>query len=209
MPSPAQDNPTPAEPTARRGRPGKPKRSGPKPARPKADKATAALRVEDLLRVRLAGAALWEMCAYVRAEEKNPASVPWFVTDDRPAVSESQIRRYVQRTDVLIAAALERDRRKLLNLHLAQRRSLLARCLAQNDLSNARGILKDEAELLGLYPEKKTTVQGKVGGAPVVLNIVEEVIGPTASGETAAAGLPEIAEEIVTPTPTPTERPAA
>ena len=160
MPSPAQDNPKPAEPR----RSGRPRRSGPGPGKPKADKATVALRVEDLLRVRLAGAALWEMCAYVRAEERNPQSVPWFVTEERPAVSESQIRRYVQRTDDLIAATLERDRQKLLDLHLAQRRSLLARCLARDDFANARGILKDEAELLGLYPAKKTELTGKDGG---------------------------------------------
>ena len=103
----------------------------------KSTQATIQQRVEEVLQVRLAGGDFLAIRQYASAQG-------W-------GVSERQLWRYIAAADALLARNTEKDLDKLLNRHLAQRRDLYARCLAQNDLSNARGVLADEAKLLGLY----------------------------------------------------------
>ena len=106
----------------------------------KSTKETIRLRLEEILEIRLLGA---EWSDIVR----HSAEKGW-------GVGERQLLNYVHRTDDLLEKTLEQDRRKLINRHIAQRRALYARCMAVSDYSNARSVLKDEAELLGLYPGK-------------------------------------------------------
>ncbi len=124
----------------------------------KADKATIQQRVNEILVIRLAGAEFPDIVQY--ASEKE-----W-------GVGERQLRNYLRQSDALLAESLETDRTKLINRHIAQRRALFARCMAVSDYSNARQVLKDEAELLGLYPAKRTELTGKDGG-PITLETVE------------------------------------
>lgn len=116
----------------------------------KSDQATIQQRVSELLTIRLQGAEWADIVQY--ASEKA-----W-------GVGERQLRNYVRKSDDLLAETLETHRGRLINRHVAQRRALYARCMAVSDYSNARAVLKDEAELLGLYPAKKTEVTGKDGG---------------------------------------------
>jgi hypothetical protein len=119
---------------------------------PKASKALVARRVEDLLGVRLDGGEWWDIREYVRAKEVEEGSA-WFVEEGGSPLSESQIHRYRQRADELIHAAYERSRKKLLRRHLAQRRRLYSRAVLSGDLRTALAVLRDEAELLKLYPQ--------------------------------------------------------
>src|SRR5262245_44540262 len=115
----------------------------------KSDRATVAKRVEEVLQLRLAGAEVWDILQY--AAEQEP---PW-------NVGERQIRNYIAAGDKLLEQSLEKDRERLLNRHLAQRRALLARCLAVADFKTALAVIKDEADLLNLYPPKRTELTGK------------------------------------------------
>jgi hypothetical protein len=109
----------------------------------KADKALAARRVEDLLRIRLDGAEFWNVREYVREKEKEEGSA-WFVAEDGTALSDSQIRRYQTQADALMMASHERSRNKLFRRHLAQRRSLYARAVLTGEIRTALACLRDE-----------------------------------------------------------------
>ena len=105
-------------------------------------------RVEELLRIRLDGAELWDCREYVR--EKVAAKDPIW---GEKLLSDSQIYRYLARVDSQIAQACREKRPKLLRLHLAKRRSLYARAVNVGDLRTALAVLRDEAELAALYPK--------------------------------------------------------
>ena len=104
----------------------------------KSTQTTVKQRVEEVLEIRLMGAEFADIVRHAAAQGWN--------------CGERQLWNYVHKGDEILAKTLERDRTKLVNRHIAQRRALFARCMAVSDYSNARGVLKDEAELLGLYP---------------------------------------------------------
>jgi len=91
------------------------------------------------MRLRLLGAELHDIRQY--ASEQTP---PWDVSD-------RQLWRYIAAGDVLLDQSLEKDRVKLMNRQIAQRRVLYARAVAVSDYRVALAILKDEAALLHLY----------------------------------------------------------
>ena len=116
----------------------------------KSDKATVLRRVQDVLRLVLAGAEF--------------ADIRQYASDQDWQVSGRQVRRYMESAYGQLASAAKRDRDQLLGRHLMQRRALYARCLKGNDLRTALQVLRDEAALQGLYPPTKiapTTPDGK------------------------------------------------
>jgi len=112
----------------------------------KADKATVAKRVDEVLRLIVAGASLYPDIVHYASENG------W-------NVGERQLRNYLAQARQRIVAALDEDRPHLLNRHLAQRHDLYARSVSNGDLRTALAVLQDEAELLSLYPPKTTKVQ--------------------------------------------------
>ncbi len=116
----------------------------------KATKAEIAGRVEEVLRIRLDGAQFHDIVQY--GAEKQ-----W-------GVGERQLWKYVAASDRLLTKRLENDRDKLFARHVAQRRALYARAVNASDYRTALAVVKDEAELEGLYPSTKHEVTGKNGG---------------------------------------------
>jgi hypothetical protein len=151
----------------------------------KADKALAARRVEDLLRIRLDGAEFWDVREYVREKEGESRSA-WFLKEGENPLSDGQIRRYQGKADALILQSHERSRKRLLRRHLAQRRNLYAKAVLQGDVRTALAVLQDKAKMEGLYPAEKHEHTGK-GGTPIVLNILEEVVPSDRHGTHVAA----------------------
>jgi hypothetical protein len=129
----------------------------------KADKALAARRTEDILRIRLDGAEFWNVREYMREKEKEDGSA-WFLAEGETPLSDSQIRRYQTQADKLMTASHERSRNKLFRRHLAQRRSLYARAVTTGEIRTALACLRDEAEMLGLYSPRPRTTAGEGGG---------------------------------------------
>ena len=117
-------------------------------------------RVEEVLRIRLDGAELWDVRQY--ASEKG-----W-------GVSDRQLRRYIAAAAEMIAEAACVDRAALVSLHLAKRRALYARAVQAGELRTALSCAQDEAQLLGLYPAQKHEVAGQGGGA-VLVTVIEAV----------------------------------
>jgi hypothetical protein len=116
----------------------------------KASRITVTARIHDVLRLILAGAEF--------------ADIRQYAADHGWKVSERQVRRYIEVAHRHFADATERDRGQLLGRHLMQRRALYARALKANDLRTALQVLRDEAELEGLYPPAKfapTTPDGQ------------------------------------------------
>lgn len=127
---------------------------GKRKARQHATDLVALRRVEDFVRIRLDGAEFWDLRDFVREKEKEAGSA-WFLGPEQEALSDSQLHRYRQEADKLIRASVATDREKLLKEHLARRRSLYAKATLAGDLSTALAVLRDEAKLVGLYPEDK------------------------------------------------------
>ncbi len=69
-------------------------------------------------------------------------------------VSDRQIRRYVAKANKQLSQIAEQDHRQALGRQVAQRRMLAAHHLKNGDYRGALTVMKDEAQLLGLYPPK-------------------------------------------------------
>lgn len=143
----------------------------------KSDKTTIRARVEEILQIRLRGA---QYADIVKHAEENK----W-------DVGERQIRNYIAQGDEILEQTLERDRQRLLNRHLAQRQTLYAHAFASADYATAKAILKDEAELLNLYPAKRTELTGANGG-PLQTEVVmtDAELNNAIVGIVAALGTP-------------------
>jgi hypothetical protein len=121
--------------------------------RAKADKALAARRVEDILRIRLDGAEWWDVVQFVRENQSEQGSA-WFLAEGEKPLSEAMIRKYQERADKLVIESHEKSRKKLLRRHLAQRRNLYARAVTTGELATALRCLDSEALLLGLHTQR-------------------------------------------------------
>src|SRR6266511_3861578 len=117
----------------------------------KSDNAEVLKRVEEVLRIRIDGAQFHDIREY--AVEKG-----WNVSD-------TQLRRYVQRADELLGERQDRSRKAVIARHLAQRQALYARALKASDYRTALAILADDAKLRGLYPEKEIKELVKLAAA--------------------------------------------
>ena len=106
----------------------------------KSTKSEILKRVEEILQIRLSGAEFVDI-------RQHASENGW-------KLSDRQLRRYIARTDDLLAETLEKNRDKIFNRHIAQRRALYARAASISDYGTCLRILKDEAELLGLYPDR-------------------------------------------------------
>ena len=126
----------------------------------KATKAVVAQRVEAVLRIRLDGAQFHDIVQYAAEQQ-------W-------GVQERQLWNYVAATDQLLLARLERDRDKLLARHIAQRQALVARAVNAADYRTALAVLRDEAELEGLYPPKKVAPTDPTGTKPATVFLTVE-----------------------------------
>lgn len=107
----------------------------------KSDKATILRRVSEVLRVVLAGGEFDEIRQYAEAQG-------WGVCD-------RQLRRYQEKAYERLAEHAQQDQKQLLGRHLMQRRALYARAIKTNDIRTALHVLRDEAELEGLYEYAK------------------------------------------------------
>jgi hypothetical protein len=139
----------------------------------KANKAQVEARLTELVRIRLDGAEFWDVREYVREKEQEDGS-PWKLTEGQKPLSDSQLWRYLARADQAVAENGRASRRTLVRRHLAQRRALYAKAVAQGDIRAALACKRDEAELLRLYPARKTEITGK-GGGPVRFSVEEAV----------------------------------
>jgi hypothetical protein len=130
----------------------------------KATKETVRARVEDILRVRLDGAQFFQICEHVRKKEREGAE-PWAVPEGGKPLSESQLRRYSQRADELMAESCRARRGKLLREHAARRLNLYARALNKGDERTALAVLDSLAKLQGVFPTGDEALVKELAGA--------------------------------------------
>lgn len=122
----------------------KPAKKRGRPAKPKANNAVLARRIEEVIRIRLDGAQLHDLREYA-AEQKWPTS-------------NRQLEEYIARADALLLSRQEKDTAKIMARHLAQRAMLFARSVNGADYRTALAVLQDEARLRGLYPAEKKQI---------------------------------------------------
>ena len=74
-----------------------------------------------------------------------------FATDQSWQISDRELQRYIELAEMRLAMT-QYEKHQLLCQHLLLRRILYARAMKKNDFMTALHIVRDEAELLGLYP---------------------------------------------------------
>jgi hypothetical protein len=158
------------------------------PALRQASRILTERRVGELLRIRLDGAERWDVVEFVRSKEGEKGSA-WEVPDGGKPLSEAMLWKLLTRADRLVHESHERSRKKLFRRHLAQRRNLYAKAMLAGDLRTALSVVQDEAELLGLYPAKKTSNEhtGPQGG-PLPVSFIEVRRGDSGPAPPAAPG---------------------
>jgi hypothetical protein len=136
--------------------------------KPKATAAIVRQRTEDILRVLLDGAQPWDIRAYVAECEQAGEPSCWAIPPGGKPLSVKQVSRYVRAAGKLIEQSCSADRERLLTEHIAKRHTLHARAVAAGDHRTALAVLRDLAELQGMYPPRKTELTGKDGAALAV-----------------------------------------
>lgn len=127
----------------------------------KADANTIRIRQEELLRILLDGAETWDVREYIREKEKDATSA-WFLKKGQQPLSDAQMWNYLRRVREQIRESCKAEREDMVALGMAQRRSLYARAVAQADVKAALAVLKDIAELAGLYPDKDAELKDMI-----------------------------------------------
>lgn len=92
------------------------------------------------------------------ADSEGDANAPWFRGEGVATLSDRQLRRYVAAADRLLVADLKHSVDEQRKRHVAKRRIIYARAMAAGNYAVALAALKDEAELLGLYPNPADAV---------------------------------------------------
>ena len=164
----------------------------------KASKAQIEQRVAEVLAVRLSGAQLWDVREYVR-EKEGEAGSPWELAAGQKPLSDSQLYRYIARADQEIASGCRASRKKLLRRHRARREYLYGLAVNQGDVRAAASVLRDLAELEGVYPLGRVAIndEGDDQG-PSLTAILTELMRL----EREAKAAKEVqAVQAVTPTP--------
>ena len=128
----AEDSHTPTDTGAESGTPAKGKKS---------QSVIVAQRVEDVLRLRIDGA----MFADIRD----------FAVQSQWGVSDSMLKKYIQKADDLLKERTEKSRGKATRMHIARREGVFARALSTGDLRTALAALDNTAKLQGLFEDRR------------------------------------------------------
>jgi hypothetical protein len=149
-----------------------------------------ARRVEEVYRLRLGGAELPDVIEHAASAEQNWQATP------------GQIAEYVRQADALIVEREPKDPKYLKARHLLQRRQLYAHAMGAGDFRMALSILRDEAQLEGLYqPPPKQLAE--VSDEQLLLRIAElrtriaRLLGGTPEAATGAAVQPIEEKQVV------------
>ena len=96
-------------------------------------------------------------------------------------LGERHMREYMRRASDILKEQNKKDREEVLSLHLARRERLYAMCLNNGELKTALDVLKDLAEVQGLYPPKATVATSNVNvrqqGAPMSDAELDAILG--------------------------------
>ena len=125
----------------------------------KATKAEIAKRVEAVFELRLGGAGFADIRQYasVPTDREGKKLEPWDVSD-------RQLWRYIDDANKLCIERCDARAEHFLARHLLRLERLYAHCLEIGDYRGALAVLRDEAELKGLYAPRKMELTGKDGG---------------------------------------------
>jgi hypothetical protein len=123
----------------------------------KADRVRVEQRINELVKIRLQGAAFWDVREYVSEKETEDGS-PWKVPEGGKPLSERQIRNYVRRADEIICRSGREKRSKAIYRHMAQRRDLYGRAVVAGDIRTALACADSEAKLRKLFPADRLKV---------------------------------------------------
>jgi hypothetical protein len=132
----------------------------------KSSESTVKARVEEILGLILGGAEWRDLVLYAASTDEETGKEDW-------RIHARQLRNYVNRAYSLLNATVEKDRPKLFNRHLAQRRKLFAMACQTGDYSTALRVVDSEAKLLGLFPAERHEVTGK-DGQPVKVEMNDD-----------------------------------
>ncbi len=112
---------------------------------PRSTAAIMAQRVQIVLRLRLAGAQFADLLEFANGEAvEGRDGGPWGLT-------EAGLRYVITEANKLLAETARQSRGEMFEQHIARREFLYARAIDKGDERTALAILRDQAELCGLY----------------------------------------------------------
>jgi hypothetical protein len=128
-----------------------PRKPKPEPRRsPATDAAEAAARAETILRLRLDGGQFHDLAVYANDPSAEACAArggpPWNLTPP-------DLWKLIHRADDILIARTERKRGRAVALQLARRDALYLRAINTGDYAVALSILRDQATILGMYPQ--------------------------------------------------------
>lgn len=128
--------------------------ANPNPLKPKkSENAEIALRIEEVLRLRIDGAQFHDIVQYGAETPEAGATGsrrPW-------NVNGRQIRNYIRRADELLVERQDKSRKQLIARRFAQREALYARAINAADLRTALAVLDSADKLRGLFASDRDT----------------------------------------------------
>jgi hypothetical protein len=131
--------------------------------------ATYDARTQEVLQIVLDGAEPHDVWQFVSEREKEPDN-PWTLKEGEKPLSVRQIRRYMRKSEDLIAEDCRTSRRKLIRRHVVRRRNIVAKAIASGDLRTALAALDSEARILRLdQPSPATTPKGDLPNSPAAV----------------------------------------
>ena len=124
--------------------------------RTRATKAEIVRRIDEVYKRILLGAEVPDLCE--------------FATQQGWGLSRAQIRRYYQHALKKYTRQVNKNQHQHFARHLLQRRAIYARAMESGDWRTAFAIVKDEGELLGVYPAAKPQRLSLQAKGELVLN---------------------------------------
>jgi hypothetical protein len=131
-------------------------------------------RVEEIIRLRIGGAELQQIMEYAKNNAWN--------------VGKRRLQYLMKEADDILARQVEKNRPRLIGLALQRRMDLYRQCLEAKDRRTALSVLRDLAQLFGLYPPKS-------------LKIEDNTPSPTISREEQDQILQKLTERFTVPPP--------
>lgn len=124
--------------------------------RKKAEAPLVQARLDEVLQLRLDGAARHDICQYVSAQEQAPSG-HWTLRPGEGPMSGRQVARYIEAADQAVKAMAAEIRQDAFDQQLAMLMARYAACCTAGDNATALACLRDRGKLLGLYPAGKVS----------------------------------------------------
>jgi hypothetical protein len=117
-------------------------------------------RIEQVVELRLGGAEL--------------AQVVHYANQNAWSVGTRMCQKYIAAADLRIAGQAEKDRARLIALHVARRMNVFRRAMDRDDLKVAMAVLKDLGQIQAIYPTQALRLKLEDATTPRTMSVLSK-----------------------------------